>query len=194
MAVSLVKGGNISLEKASPGLKYLLVGLGWDVNESSGNEFDLDASAFLLNASGKVGKGKDFIFYNNLKSPDGSVEHTGDNRTGAGEGDDEVIFIDLDKIPQEVKRIVIACTIHDAEVRHQNFGMVSNAYIRILNRIGEVELARYDLTDDMGAETAMIFGELYLEGSEWKFKAIGQGYGGGLAAVARSYGVPVKKA
>ncbi|MDR2301180.1 MAG: TerD family protein [Deltaproteobacteria bacterium] len=191
MAVSLVKGGNISLEKAAPGLKFILVGLGWDVNETSGVEFDLDASAFLLNASGKVRNGKDFIFYNNLKSPDGSVEHTGDNRTGAGEGDDEVIFIDLDKIPQDVKRIVISCTIHEAETRKQNFGMVSNAFIRIVNRIGEVEIARYDLTDDMGDETAMIFGELYLEGTEWKFKAIGQGYGGGLLAVAKSYGVPL---
>ncbi|MDR2366940.1 MAG: TerD family protein [Deltaproteobacteria bacterium] len=191
MAVSLVKGGNISLDKASPGLKSILIGLGWDVNETQGAEFDLDASAFLLNAGGKVRNGKDFIFYNNLKSPDGSVEHTGDNRTGAGEGDDEVIFIELDKIPADVQSVVISCTIHEAENRRQNFGMVSNAFIRIVNRIGDAEIARYDLTDDMGDETAMIFGEIYRESNEWKFRAVGQGYGGGLLAVAKNYGVPV---
>jgi tellurium resistance protein TerD len=191
MGVSLVKGGNISLEKASPGLKLILIGLGWDVNESSGAEFDLDASAFLLGANGKIRTSADFIFYNNLVAPDGSVEHTGDNRTGAGEGDDEVIFIDLDKLAPDVQRVVITCTIHDAEKRHQNFGMVSNAFIRLVNRVGDVEIARYDLTDDMGNETAMLFGELYREGAGWRFKALGQGSGGGLHAVAKSFGVPV---
>ncbi|MDR0549784.1 MAG: TerD family protein [Deltaproteobacteria bacterium] len=192
MAVSLVKGGNISLNKASPGLKSLLVGLGWDVRETQGAEFDLDASAFLLNAAGRIRTGKDFIFYNNLKSLEGSVEHTGDNRTGGGDGDDEVIFVNLDKIPADVQKVVIVCTIHEAEARRQNFGMVSNAFIRIVNRIGDVEIARYDLSEDMSYETAMIFGEIYRENNEWKFKAVGQGSGGGLAAVAKRFGVPIK--
>jgi tellurium resistance protein TerD len=191
MAISLKKGGKISLDKASPGLKHILVGLGWDVNETQGIEFDLDASAFLLNANCKVRKGSDFIFYNNLKSPDGSVEHTGDNRTGAGEGDDEVIFIDLDKIPSDIQSIVIACTIHEADLRHQNFGMVSNAFIRVVNRTGDLEIARFDLTEDMSVETAMIFGELCRDNHDWQFKAVGQGYSGGLYGLAKSFGVRV---
>jgi tellurium resistance protein TerD len=191
MAVSLSKGGNVSLSKEAPGLKAIFVGLGWDTRSTDGAEFDLDASAFLLDTGGKVRNDQDFIFYNQLKSSDGSVEHMGDNRTGAGEGDDEVIKISLDKVPNNVDKISVTVTIHDADTRRQNFGMVSNAFIRVVNQLDNREIARFDLSEDMSTETAMIFGEIYRYKGEWKFKAVGQGFTGGLAAMARHYGVDV---
>jgi len=191
MAVSLSKGGNVSLSKEAPGLSKVLVGLGWDARASDGADFDLDASAFLCNASGKVRSDSDFIFYNNLKSADGSVMHTGDNRTGAGEGDDEAIKMDLARIPADVQKVVFCVTIHDAPVRRQNFGMVSNAFIRVVNEEGGKEIARYDLSEDASIETAMIFAEVYRSGAEWKFKAIGQGFKDGLGPLAQSMGVNV---
>ena len=191
MAVSLKKGGNVSLEKESPGLKFVLVGLGWDARATDGADFDLDASAFLLTEGEKVRNDSDFIFYNNLRSTDGSIEHTGDNLTGEGEGDDETIKIELGKVPQAIQKIAISVTIHDAEDRRQNFGMVSNAYIRIVNAENSKEITRFDLAEDMSTETAMIFGEIYRHNSEWKFKAVGQGYNGGLSPLAKRYGVNV---
>ncbi|MDR1656671.1 MAG: TerD family protein [Deltaproteobacteria bacterium] len=191
MAVSLKKGGNISLNKEAPGLSSIFVGLGWDARSTDGEEFDLDASAFLLNSSGKVRIDHDFIFYNNPKSQDGFVEHMGDNRTGDGEGDDEVIEINLTALPPEVDKISITVTIHEADQRRQNFGMVSNAFIRVVNKADNVEIARFDLSEDMSTETAMIFGEIYRHSGEWKFKAIGQGYTGGLGPLARGYGVNI---
>jgi len=187
----LSKGGNVSLSKEAPTLKSVLVGLGWDARSTDGGDFDLDASAFLLKENGKVRSDGDFIFYNNLESADGSVEHTGDNRTGAGEGDDEAINIALDKIPAEVQKISITVTIHDAEARRQNFGMVSNAYIRVVNLENNKEITRFDLSEDMSTETAMIFGDIYRHNNEWKFKAVGQGFAGGLHALAKNFGVNV---
>ena len=189
MAISLQKGGNVNLSKEAPCLTRVIIGLGWDPRATDGAEFDLDGSAFLLKADGKVRGDSDFIFYNNLKSTDGSVTHTGDNRSGAGDGDDEQLVVDLSKVPAEIDRLAVSVTIHEAESRNQNFGMVSRAYIRCLNADGEKELARYDLSEDGSVETAMIFGELYRAGSEWKFRAVGQGYKGGLGPLARSYGV-----
>ena len=191
MAISLNKGGNVSLTKEAPGLKSIRVGLGWDVRLTEGAAFDLDASAFMLNAQGKVRSDADMIFYNNLKSVDGSVEHMGDNLTGAGEGDDEVINVALDKIPADVEKLAFVITIHEAETRKQNFGMVSKAFARIVNDVGGTELARFDLTEDMSTETAMIVGEVYRHANEWKFRAVGQGYAGGLGALAKNYGVSV---
>jgi tellurium resistance protein TerD len=189
MAISLQKGGNVNLSKEAPGLTRVIIGLGWDPRATDGAEFDLDGSAFLLRADGKVRGDSDFIFYNNLKSTDGSVTHTGDNRSGAGDGDDEQVVVDLSRVPAEIDRLAVSVTIHEAESRNQNFGMVSRAYIRCLNADGEREIARYDLSEDGSIETAMIFGELYRAGSEWKFRAVGQGYKGGLGPLARSYGV-----
>ncbi len=189
MAVSLQKGGNVSLSKQAPGLKKVGFGLGWDVRKTDGAEFDLDASAFVLDAGGKVLSDQHFVFYNNAKDPSGAVSHNGDNRTGAGEGDDEMIEIDLGLMTPNAAKVAFVVTIHDAEARKQNFGQVSNAYIRALNTDGGAEIARYDLSEDASTETAMIFGELYRHNDEWKFKAIGQGYAGGLAAVARDFGV-----
>ncbi|ACX89433.1 stress protein [Pectobacterium parmentieri WPP163] len=189
MSVSLSKGGNVSLSKAAPTMKNVLVGLGWDARATDGQDFDLDASAFLLNANGKVRGDTDFIFYNNLKSADGSVAHTGDNRTGAGDGDDESLKIKLDLIPAEVDKIVFVVTIHDAQVRNQSFGQVSGAFIRLANDDTQAEIARYDLTEDASTETAMLFGELYRHNTEWKFRAVGQGYAGGLASVCSQYGI-----
>jgi tellurium resistance protein TerD len=191
MAVSLSKGGNISLSKEAPGLKTLLLGLGWDARATDGQSFDLDASAFLLGASGKVRSDADFIFYNQLRSTDGSVEHTGDNTSGAGEGDDESLKVDLTKVSADIQRIAITVTIHDAEARRQNFGMVSNAFIRVVNTLDSKEVARYDLSEDASTETAMIFGELYRHGNDWKFRAVGQGFAGGLGPLARNFGVNV---
>jgi len=191
MAISLQKGGNVNLSKEAPGLTQLKVGLGWDTRATDGAAFDLDGAVFLLNSSGKVRSDGDFIFYNNLKSADGSVVHSGDNTTGAGEGDDETVSIDLSKVPADVDKVVLAVTIHDAEARRQNFGMVAKAYIRCLNANGEAEIARYDLSEDSSTETAMIFGELYRHGGEWKFRAVGQGFKGGLGPLARSFGVNV---
>ena len=191
MAVSLTKGGNVSLTRAAPGLKRILLGLGWDARATAGADFDLDATAFLLGENGKVGSDEDFVFYRQLVSKCGSVEHTGDNRTGSGDGDDEAIKINLEKVPSSVTRIVICVTIDDAESRRQNFGQVSNAFMRVVNLDGDQELARFDLSEDYSTETAMIFGEIYRNGEEWKFKAVGQGYAGGLAAMCKQYGVSV---
>lgn len=189
MAVSLSKGGNVSLEKEEPGVKKVIVGLGWDARATDGADFDLDASCFMLGSNGKVRSDADFIFYNQLKSSDGSVEHMGDNRTGAGEGDDEQIKVDLFKVPADVTKLAIAVTIHEAEKRRQNFGQVSNAFIRIVNAENDKEIARFDLSEDASTNTAMIFGELYRHNNEWKFKAVGQGFDGGLGPLASSYGV-----
>ena len=189
MALTLQKGGNLSLTKTDPSLTKILVGLDCDPRATDGAEFDLDASALLLGANGKVRGEADFIFYNQLKSVDGSVEHTGDNRTGAGDGDDEVIKVDLSRVPTDVDKVVFVVTIHDAEARKQSFGQVSNAYIRVLNKADNKELARFDLSEDASTETAMVFGELYRNGEEWKFKAIGQGFAGGLAPLASNFGV-----
>ncbi len=191
MAVSLQKGGNVSLSRTAPTLKRILVGLGWDARPTDGADFDLDASAFLLADTGKVRCDDDFIFYNQLASKCGSVEHTGDNRTGAGDGDDEALKIDLSKVPDFVKRIVVSVTIHDADVRKQNFGQVSDAFMRIVNLDNDIEIARFDLSEDYGTETAMIFGEVYKHNGEWKFKAVGQGFSGGLEAMCKQFGVGV---
>ena len=189
MALTLQKGGNLSLSKTDPSLTKLIVGLGWDPRATDGTEFDLDASAFMLSAAGKVRGEQDFIFYNQLKSVDGSVEHTGDNRTGAGDGDDEVIKVDLGRVPADVDKIVFVVTIHDAEARKQNFGQVGGAFIRVVNEVSGAEVVRYDLAEDASTETAMTFAELYRNNGEWKFRAIGQGYAGGLKAVANSFGM-----
>jgi tellurium resistance protein TerD len=191
MSVSLSKGGNVSLSKEAPGLTAILVGLGWDARTTSGSDFDLDASALMLNASGKIVSDQHFIFFNNLTSPDGSVEHTGDNLTGEGEGDDEAIKVNLASVPADVDKIVFPVSIYDAESRGQSFGQVRNAFIRIVNQAGGAELARYDLSEDASTETAMIFGEVYRNASEWKFRAVGQGYSTGLAGIARDFGVNV---
>ncbi len=189
MALSLQKGGNLSLSKTDPSLTKILVGLGWDPRATDGTEFDLDASAFLLGAGGKVRGDADFIFYNQLRSPEGAVEHTGDNRTGEGEGDDEVIKVDLSLVPSEVEKIAFTVTIHDAEAQRQNFGQVSNSFIRIVNELSGAEIVRYDLAEDASTETAMIFAELYRHNGEWKFRAVGQGYAGGLRALANGFGM-----
>ncbi|PHM73245.1 TerD family protein [Xenorhabdus kozodoii] len=189
MGVSLSKGGNVSLSKEAPSMKNVLIGLGWDARATDGQDFDLDASAFLLTASGKVRSDADFIFYNNLKSSDGSIMHTGDNRTGEGDGDDESLKIKLDQVPADVEKVVFVVTIHDAQTRSQNFGQVSGAFIRLVNDDTQVEVARYDLTEDASTETAMLFGELYRHNAEWKFRAVGQGYAGGLASVCAQYGI-----
>ncbi len=189
MAVSLKKGGNVSLSKEAPGLSKVTVGLGWDPRVTDGAEFDLDASVFVCGEDGKVLTDKHFIFYNNAKSPDGSVEHTGNNRSGEGEGDDEQVKINLASVPADVKKLVFAVTIHDAASRNQNFGQVANAFMRVINQDGEKELARYDLSEDYSIETAMIFGEVYRHNDEWKFKAIGAGFEGGLGPLASSHGV-----
>ncbi len=189
MGVSLSKGGNVSLSKTDPDMKNVLIGLGWDVRTTDGQDYDLDASVFLLAENGKVRNDLDFIFYNNLRSTDGSVEHTGDNRTGKGDGDDESIKIKLDKIPADVAKIVFVVTIHDATVRRQNFGQVEGAFIRLVNDDTQIEVTRYDLTEDASTETAMLFGELYRHNGEWKFRAVGQGYAGGLASVCAQYGI-----
>lgn len=191
MSVSLQKGGNVSLTKTDATLKKLVVGLGWNVRATDGAGFDLDAMAFCLGENGRVRNDNDFIFYNNLQSLDGTVKHTGDNRTGDGDGDDESLIFELDGIPADIKRIVIAVNIHDAKERGQNFGQVSDAFIRCVNAESDNEIARFDLSEDASTETAMIFGEIYRHNGEWKFKAIAQGYKDGLAALATSYGVNI---
>jgi tellurium resistance protein TerD len=191
MAISLQKGGNVNLSKEAPGLTKVIIGLGWDPRSTDGAAFDLDGSAFLLKADTKVRGDNDFIFYNNLKSSDGSVVHAGDNTTGQGDGDDEKIAVDLAAVPADIDKVSFCVTIHDADARRQNFGMVAKAYIRCLNANGEAEIARYDLSEDSSTETAMIFGELYRHGGEWKFRAVGQGFKGGLGPLARSFGVNV---
>ncbi|MEV0568284.1 TerD family protein [Dactylosporangium sp. NPDC050588] len=191
MGVSLSKGGNVSLTKAAPGLAAVNVGLGWDVRTTTGADFDLDASALLVGADGKVLSDQHFVFFNNLKSPDGTVEHTGDNLTGEGEGDDEMIKVNLAGVAPEVDKIVFPVSIHDADARSQSFGQVTNAFIRVVNSADNNELARYDLSEDYSTETALVFGELYRNGGEWKFRAVGQGYASGLAGIAKDYGVNV---
>ena len=193
MPVNLQKGQKVSLTKGNPGLKKVVVGLGWDVNQfDTGGDFDLDAAAFMLTDSGKVSGSDDFVFYGNLKHPSGSVQHMGDNLTGAGDGDDEQIMIDLSMVPANVTKIAFTVTIYDAETRRQNFGQVNNAFIRIYNEENGEEMLRYDLGEDFSIETAAVFGELYKNGDEWKFNAIGSGYQGGLAALCENFGVDVE--
>lgn len=189
MAVSLSKGQNVSLTKEDPGLKKVMFGLGWDVRRTDGAAFDLDASAFVLDQNDKVLSDQHFVFYNNLKDPSGAVSHSGDNLTGAGEGDDEQMVVDLGLLTPDAAKVSFVVTIHEAEGRGQNFGQVSNAFIRAVNADTDNEIARYDLSEDASVETAMIFAELYRHGSDWKFRATGQGYAGGLASVAKDYGV-----
>ncbi|TQK52830.1 tellurium resistance protein TerD [Streptomyces sp. SLBN-118] len=191
MGVSLSKGGNVSLTKEAPGLTAVVVGLGWDVRSTTGTDFDLDASALLVDANGKVVSDQHFVFFNNLKSPEGSVEHTGDNLTGEGEGDDEQIKVNLAGVPAEVDKIVFPVSIHEGESRQQSFGQVRNAFIRVVNQAGGTELARYDLSEDASTETAMVFGELYRNAAEWKFRAVGQGYASGLRGIAQDFGVNI---
>ncbi len=193
MPVSLQKGQKVSLTKDNPGLTKVVVGLGWDVNQfDTGGDFDLDAAAFLLGDSGKVTKSEDFVFFGNLTHPSGSVQHLGDNLTGAGDGDDEQIKIDLTMIPSNISKIAFTVTIYEPEQRRQNFGQISNAFIRICNETTGEEMLRYDLGEDFSIETAAVFGELYKNGSEWKFNAIGSGYQGGLAALCANFGVDVE--
>jgi tellurium resistance protein TerD len=191
MGVSLSKGGNVSLTKTAPGLTAVIVGLGWDPRTTTGADFDLDASALMVKADGKIVSDGHFVFFNNLTSPDGSVEHSGDNLTGGGDGDDEQIKVNLDGVPAEVDKVVFPVSIYDAETRQQSFGQVRNAFIRIINQADNAELARYDLSEDASTETAMIFGELYRNAGEWKFRAVGQGYATGLRGIALDFGVNV---
>ena len=190
MPVSLQKGQKVSLTKGNPGLKKVVVGLGWDVNQfDTGGDFDLDAAAFLLTDTGKVSRQEDFVFFGNLKHPSESVQHMGDNLTGAGEGDDEQIKIDLSKVPENITKIAFTVTIYEPEQRRQNFGQINNAFIRIYNEDTGEEKLRFDLWEDFSIETAAVFGEVYKNGSEWKFNAIGSGYQGGLKALCAQYGV-----
>ena len=190
--ISLFKGQKVDLTKNNPGLSKVLVGLGWDVNKYDGQAaFDLDTAAFVLAPNGKVSSDSDFVFYNNLKHSSGAIQHMGDNRTGIGEGDDEQIRVDLSKVPSSVDKIAFTVTIHEAEERRQNIGQVSNAYIRIMDESNGKELIRYDLGEDFSVETAVIAGELYRSGSEWKFNAVGSGFKGGLRALCQNFGVNV---
>ncbi len=191
MGVSLTKGGNVSLTKEAPGLTAVAVGLGWDARTTTGVEFDLDASAIACGTDKRVLSDQHFIFFNNLRSPEGSIEHTGDNLTGEGDGDDEVINVDLAGTPPNIDSIVFPVSIYDADSRSQSFGQVRNAYIRVVNRANGSEIARYDLSEDASTETAMVFGELYRNGADWKYRAVGQGYASGLAGIARDFGVNV---
>lgn len=190
MPISLQKGQKVDLTKGNPSLKKIMVGLGWDVNQYDGQaDFDLDASAFLLGENGKVIVPEDFIFYSNLKHKSGAVEHMGDNLTGEGDGDDEQIKVDLTKIPENISKVAFTVTIYDSDVRRQNFGQVSNAYIRIVDEVTDQELIRYDLGEDFSIETAVVVGEIYKHNGDWKFNAIGSGFQGGLAALCANYGV-----
>ena len=191
MGVSLSKGGNVSLSKEAPGLTAVSVGLGWDVRTTTGADFDLDASAIALGPDKKTLSDQHFVFFNNLRSPEGSIEHLGDNLTGSGDGDDEVINVDLAGTPPTIDSIVFPVSIYDAETRAQSFGQVRNTYIRVLNQANGQEIARYDLTEDASTETAMVFGELYRHGADWKFRAVGQGYASGLRGIAQDFGVNV---
>lgn len=188
MAISLVKGQNVALDK---GLKNVLVGLGWDVPDSQGNDYDIDASCFMLGENGRVRSDSDFIFYNQLKSPCGSVAHSGDNRTGAGDGDDESLIVKLDKVPADVQKLVFIVTIHEAVARRQNFGQVQNAFIRIVNQDNNNEEGRFDLNEDASTSTSTVFGEIYRKDSQWKFKAVGAGYNKSIMELAQGYGVNV---
>ncbi|MDO3650255.1 TerD family protein [Nocardia mangyaensis] len=191
MSVTLAKGGNVSLSKQTDNLTKIAVGLGWDVRTTTGADHDLDASALATGANLKVLSDQHFVFYNNLRSPEGTIEHTGDNLTGEGDGDDEIINVDLAATPPSITNIFFPVSIHDAQARGQSFGQIRNAYIRVTDANTGVELARYDLSEDASTETAMVFGELYRHNNEWKFRAIGQGYASGLAGIARDYGVNI---
>lgn len=191
MPISLQKGGNANLSREAPGLSRVLVGLGWNARSTSGDDFDLDASAFLLSEAGSVRSDADFVFYNNSKSSDGSVEHIGDNRTGAGDGDDEVVKVNLLTVPNDVAKVAFTVTIHEADARRQSFGQVSGAFIRVVDENNSKELVRYDLSEDFSTETALIFGELYRHQGEWKFRAVGQGYRGGLIELVNTYGLRI---
>ncbi len=191
MTVSLTKGGNVSLTKQAPHMTAAMVGLGWDARTTDGKAFDLDASVIGCDANGKVISDSYFVFFNNLKSPDGSIEHTGDNTTGEGDGDDEAIKVNLAAVPAEIDKVVFIVSIYEADTRGQSFGQVRNAYIRVLNQTDNAEIARYDLSEDASSETAMVFAELYRNAGEWKFRAVGQGYASGLGGIARDYGVNV---
>jgi tellurium resistance protein TerD len=191
MSVSLSKGGNVSLTTIAPSLTAVSVGLGWDIRSTSGVDFDLDASALLCDTAGRVIDDAHFVFFNNLVSPDGAVEHTGDNLTGQGDGDDELVHVDLATLSAAVDKIVFAVSIYEGQQRQQSFGQVVNAFIRVTDRTSGEELARYDLSEDASTETAMVFGELYRRQAEWKFRAIGQGYVAGLAGIATDYGVDI---
>jgi tellurium resistance protein TerD len=188
--ISLSKGQRIDLTKTNPGLSKVIIGLGWDTNRyNGGHDFDLDACAFLLHADGKAKGIEDFVFYNNLVAGNGSVEHTGDNRTGAGDGDDEQIKVDLSLVPGHIHRIGITVTIHDAVARGQNFGQVSNAFVHVLDELDEREVLRFDLGEDFSVETAVVVCELYRHGNDWKFQAVGSGFSGGLQALCKNYGL-----
>lgn len=193
MGVSLTKGGNVSLTKAAPALNALTLGLGWDVRTTTGADFDLDASALVVGADGKVISNGHFVFFNNKRTPDGSVEHSGDNLTGEGAGDDEAVTVTVSALPPEADKVIVAASIYDADTRNQTFGQVRNAYVRVVDNASGEELARYDLSEDAATETAMVFGEVYRHGTpdnpEWKFRAVGQGYASGLAGIAQEYGV-----
>lgn len=190
--VSLVKGQKVDLTKGNAGLKKILVGLGWDTNKYDGDDFDLDASAFLLDKNGKVTTDKDFVFFNNLVHPSGAVKHMGDNLTGSGDGDDEQIIVDLAKIPENIEKVVFCVTIHEAERRIQNFGMVENSFIRVVDDNTGSEITRYDLKEKFGDSTAIIAGEIYRDGSGWKFHAVGDGFNGGLFDLCEKFGIEVK--
>ncbi len=190
MTISLSKGQRIDLTKTNPGLKKVMIGLGWDTNKySSGADYDLDASVFMLHEDGRAKGIEDFVFYNNPKTPNGAVVHTGDNRTGEGEGDDEQILVDFSLIPANITRLGITVTIHDAEARAQNFGQVSNAFVRVVDEQDNREVLRYDLGEEFSVETAVVICELYRHGEDWKFQAIGSGFAGGLAALCKNYGL-----
>ena len=191
MSINLSKGQKVDLTKGNPSLKKILVGLGWDVNAFEGADFDLDAAAFMLGADGKCPTEKEFVFYGNLKHASESVIHMGDNLTGAGDGDDEEITVDLSKVPENVEKIAFTVTIYEADSRKQNFGQLSNAYIRLVDETTGTELIRYDLGEDFSIETAVVVGELYRHNGEWKFNAIGSGFQGGLAALCGHYGIQV---
>jgi tellurium resistance protein TerD len=191
VSVSLSKGGNVSLSKQAPGLSAVVVGLGWDPRTTTGADFDLDASAIMVDTNGRVLSDGHFVFFNNLHSPDGSVEHMGDNLTGGGEGDDEQIKVNLAAVPAECGKVVFPVSIYEADQRQQNFGQVRNAFIRVVNQADNSEIARYDLSEDAATETAMVFGEIYRSFGEWKFRAVGQGYASGLKGIAQDFGVNV---
>ena len=191
MGVNLTKGGNVSLTKQAPGLTVVSLGLGWDARTTDGSSFDLDSSAIGVGADGKAVSNEHFVFYNNKRSPDGSIEHGGDNLTGEGSGDDEVITVNVAAVPPNIEKVAVAVSIYEADTKGLSFGQVRNAFIRVVNQADGVELARYDLTEDASTETAMVFGELYRNGTDWKFRAIGQGYASGLSGIAQDYGITV---
>ena len=189
MAVNLSKGGRVNLEKEAPGLQNVLLGLGWDARKTDGKDFDLDASLLMLDGDDKPLNDSSFIFYNNKTSSCGSIVHQGDNLTGEGEGDDEVILVTLPKVPEKTNKMIVAVTIHDAEARNQNFGQIDNAFIRVANNDTNEDIARFDLTEDYSSETSLIFGELYRKDGEWRFVAKGDGFAGGLSAYLATYGI-----